>query len=153
MSEADKPGINLRTSYAAISIAMLLPVLIWPLQTIIDDSHNPGLDMRYIWFIAASALLLCAVTTDSILAYQPNTLWPFFTTAWIFLISMAISTALRVSFGAYILACLFAIHVIRSAIRLWRDDKSWWLWTAWGRDSAASLGLFTWICFLPMEQN
>jgi len=151
MPEAGKPSPLI--PYTAISIAMLLPVLIWPLQILADDGRYLELDIHYIWLLAASALLLCAVTTDSILSYQPNTLWPFFTIAWIFLISMAISTALRVSFGSYILACLFAIHVIRSAIRLWRDDKSWWLWTAWVRDSTAALGMFTWVYFLPAGQN
>jgi len=148
MSEALKTGITPQASYAAISIALLLPVLTWPLQSMHDGDLNPGAEYQNIWLISSAALLLCAVTADSILLYRPNSLWPFFTSAWILLISMSTTTALRIDSGALIFASLFAVHALRSAIRLWKNDKSWWLWLAWGRDSVASLSIFIWLMIL-----
>lgn len=152
MSEPIKTGLSPQASYAAISIALLLPVLAWPLQSLHDGGLNPGAAYHNLWLMSAAALLICAVTADSILLYRPNSLWPFFASAWILLISMATSTALRLSSGALILALLFAAHALRSALRLWSDDKSWWLWLAWSRDSIASLSIFIWLFVLAGEQ-
>jgi len=148
MPEAGKPAISPQIAYAAISTAMLLPVIFWPLQTINNHGSASGLNIHDIWLLSAAALLLCAVTTDSILSYQASTLWPFSTTAWIVLASMAVSTAMRVDFGPHVLAAFFGIHALRSTIRLWKDDKNWWLWTAWMRDSTASLSMFIWLILL-----
>jgi len=154
MSESVKTGITPKASYTAISIALLLPVLAWPLQSLLDGGLSPGAAYHSLWLTSATALLLCAVTADSILLYRPNSLWPFFTSAWILLISMSATTAIRFEeSGALILALLFALHALRSALPLWRDDKDWWLWAAWGRDTVSALSIFTWLLVLAMERG
>ena len=141
MAESEHPLISPLVSYAAVSGALLIPVLVWPLQSIGSGSA----DFASIWVITASVLLLCAVTADSILYHQPNSLWPYFTTAWILTTSFIVSLALRSEPGIYILAIMFCLHAARSARRLWHGADNWWLWAACARDALAALAIFAWI--------
>ena len=93
MADPAKTSISPLLSYAAISSALFIPVLVWPLQELNHGGLNPAAILydHPVWLITASALLLCAITADSILYYQPDSLWPFFATAWILINSMAVS--------------------------------------------------------------
>jgi len=148
MSDSAKALISPLLSYSAISVALLIPVLVWPLQSINDGGLDPSIDYHAIWLVTASALLLCAVTADSILYHQPGTFWPFFATAWILISSMGVSLALRLDSGAFILASIFTLHAIRAGSRIWQDQNSWWLWPACIRDAAAAMAMFAWIIAL-----
>ncbi|NWF35180.1 hypothetical protein [Mariprofundus sp. KV] len=148
MSDAAKALISPLLSYSAISVALLIPVLFWPLQSINDGSLDPSVDFHTIWLVTASALLLCAVTADSILYHEQGTLWPFFATAWILTFTMGVSLALRLDSGAFILASMFTLHAIRAGSRIWQDQNSWWLWPACVRDAVAAMAMFTWIITL-----
>ena len=145
MSDPLKPLISPLLSYSAISAALLIPVLVWPLQALNSSGLDPAVDYHTIWLVTASALFLCAVTADSILYHQPGTFWPFFATAWIVLSSMGVSLALRIESGAFLLAMMFTLHATRAGFRLWRDHEHWWLWPACLRDTAAAMAMFGWI--------
>ena len=150
MTDSPNRSIPPLLSYAAISAALLIPVLIWPLQEINSGHLNPAAILfdHPVWLISASALLLCAVTADSILYHQPDSIWPFYATAWILVSSMAASMALRIDSGAFVLGGMFALHAMRSGLRLWSNQQQWWLWAACLRDALAALILFGWILFL-----
>ena len=85
MSRTEQYGLSPLTSYAAISVALLLPVLAWPLQLQSRDFHS---ELHKIWVHSARILLLIAVTADSILFYKSDTLSPRFTAMWTFLTSV-----------------------------------------------------------------
>jgi len=148
MSRTEQYGLSPLTSYAAISVALLLPVLAWPLQLQSSEFHT---ELHTIWLISASILLLIAVTADSMLFYQSDTLSPLFTAMWILLTSVGISVALRSDSGDWIVASLFAMHSLRSAMHLWLGESNWWLWPAWCRDSFAALAIFIWIALLHSQ--
>lgn len=137
------PGPKL--TYTAVSFALLVPVLVWPVFWWHNDAT---LDIADIWQIAAASLLLSAIAVDSVLGFRQSAMAPFLAAGWILFGSLAVSMALRSSDGAYLIACLFALHALRSASRLWQHDISWWLWPAWGRDSLAALGMFVWLFIL-----
>ncbi len=134
--------------YAAISIALLLPVLFWPLVLWGKASLDPAMDVEQVWISAGIVLLISAVSADSILSYRPHTLSPMFAAFWILLASLTVSIALRWEHGAYMLAAGFALHGLRSGLRLWHHDRSWWLWAAWSRDTLAALSFFIWLSLI-----
>jgi len=148
MADSDIRLIPPLLSYSAISVALLLPVLVWPLQGLNDGTLSLAFESD--WLITASALLLCAVTTDTILYHQPDSKWPFFAAIWILATSMVISLALRTELGTYLLACMFSLHAVRSGLRLWLNGDAWWLTTACIRDTIAALSIFGWIIILSM---
>jgi len=134
--------------YAAISLALLLPVLFWPLTLWGQASLDPAMNVMKIWIAAGVVLLLCASTADSILSYKPHSLSPLFAAFWILIASLTASLALRWEQGGYILAVVFAAHATRSGYKLWQQERhaqSWWLWPAWLRDTLASLSFFIWL--------
>jgi len=142
------PTVSPAFVYAAISIALLLPVLFWPLTLWGAASLDPAMDVEKIWLAAGIVLLLSALTADSVLSYKPHTLSPMFAAFWILLGSLTASLALRWEQGAYILAAVFAMHAFRSGRKLWHHDQSWWLWTAWSRDTIAALSFFIWLSLI-----
>jgi len=148
---ADTPqteGVTQAFVYTAISTALLLPVLFWPLTLWGTGSLDPATNIHQIWLSAGIVLLLCAVTADSILYYRPQSLAPLFAAFWILISSLAVSTSLRWEHGAYVLAAAFAMHALRSGIKLWQHQKLWWLWIAWSRDTLAALTFFVWLGLL-----
>lgn len=140
------PGPKL--TYSAVSAALLVPVLIWPVFWWHDGGLNPGLDLATIWQLAAATLLLSAIAVDSVLNFRHDHLSPFFAAGWVLFGTLAVSTALRADNASFLIACLFALHALRSAARLWQHETSWWLWPAWCRDSLAALGMFVWLYLL-----
>ncbi|ATX82728.1 hypothetical protein Ga0123462_1886 [Mariprofundus ferrinatatus] len=143
MADTERPVFSPLISYVAISCALLIPVIVWPLQGMGDGS----LEFEAVWLVTASVLLVCAVTADSILYHQPDSLWPYFATAWILSTSFFVSLALRAETGIYILASMFSLHAVRSGYRLWHDGNDWWLWPSCIRDAVAALTIFGWIIF------
>lgn len=138
-----------KLTYSAVSFALLVPVLVWPLFWWGEASLNPGLNIGQVWLLAAATLLLSAIAVDSVLHYRSDHLSPFFAAGWILFGTLAVSTALRSEQGGFLIACLFALHAIRSGIHLWRQEQEWWLWPAWTRDTLAALGMFVWQILLP----
>ncbi|ATX78832.1 hypothetical protein Ga0123461_0390 [Mariprofundus aestuarium] len=152
MADSDTRLIPPLLSYSAISVALLLPVLVWPLQGLNDGAHSLAFETD--WLITASALLLCAVTADTILYHQPvDSKWPLFAAIWILATSMAVSLALRSELGSYLLATMFSLHAIRSGLRLWLNGDAWWLTVACVRDTIAALSIFGWIIIISMAHS
>ncbi|HXH72558.1 MAG TPA: hypothetical protein VNI58_07085 [Mariprofundaceae bacterium] len=133
-----------KLTYTAVSFALLVPVLIWPVFWWGEASLNPGLDIGQVWLLAAATLLISAIGVDSVLHYRTDHLSPFFAAGWILFGTLAVSMALRTEHGAFLIGCLFALHATRSGIGLWRHGEEWWLWPAWVRDTLAALGMFAW---------
>jgi len=133
--------------YTAISAALLAPVLLWPALLIFssDSIMQPLYSIHLLWLMMASALLICAVTADSIINYKSHSLWPAVASAWILITIMGISIVWRLPSGSWILALLFATHSFRASVTIWGDKhQHWHLWPAWWRDSIAALALFIW---------
>ncbi|TLS68933.1 hypothetical protein FE236_09645 [Mariprofundus erugo] len=131
-------------TYIAISVALLIPVVIWPLQLYSDHGLNPAINIHQIWMVMAAAILLCSVTADSIIGYRKAPSWPFVTSAWICLTVLGVSIALRLPDGTWLMALMFALHSLRAAAGLWHNVSEWHLWPAWSRDTMASAALFFW---------
>ncbi len=144
MNNAPAQSVTPAFVYAAVSLALLLPVLFWPLPLWHESGLNPALEIRRVWLISGIVLLLCAVTADSLLAYRTHGLSPLFSAFWILLSSIGVSLALRWEQGIFILAACFAIHALRAATGIWSGRAGWWQWTAWVRDTIAALSLFVW---------
>jgi len=145
---ASDQGVQPDFVYSAISIALLLPVVFWPLTLWGTASLDPAMNVKQIWIAAGIVLLLCATTADSILAYKAHTLAPLFAAFWILIASLTATLALRWESGVYILAGVFAAHAVRSGYKLWNHQQAWWLWPAWLRDMLASLSYFIWLGLL-----
>ena len=141
-------GVTAAFVYGALSVALLLPVLFWPLTLWGAGSLDPAKNIHQIWLSAGIVLLLCAVTADSVLGFRLQGMSPLFASFWILIASLAVSIALRWEQGAYILAAVFALHALRSGTKIWRHEKLWWLWIAWSRDTVASLSFFIWLGLL-----
>jgi len=145
MSES-VPGPKL--TYGAVSAALLVPVLIWPVFWWQDGGLDPGLDVGQVWLIAAATTLLIAIAADSVLYYRHDGLSPFFAAGWVLFGSVAVSAALRLDNGPFLIGCLFGGHALRSGWYLWHEDPAWWLWPAWTRDMLAAFGIFAWLALL-----
>lgn len=131
-------------TYIAISVALIIPVLIWPLQLYSEHGLNPVNSIHQAWIVMTAAVLLCSVTADSIIGYRNTPSWPFFTSAWICLAVLGVSISLQLPDGTWLMALMFALHSIRSASGLWKSGTAWHLWPAWSRDTIASATLFFW---------
>jgi hypothetical protein len=132
-------------TYLLVSAALLLPVLAWPALMLTDVAMNPAADIAGHWRLAATALLLVAVASDSLLAAHANrsdSLVPV--AAWLVGMGLWGPWACSRAGGHWLLGVLFFIHALRPAHRLWRGATDWWLWPAWGRDVLAATALFLW---------
>ncbi|MDQ6993465.1 MAG: hypothetical protein Q9M31_08305 [Mariprofundus sp.] len=130
--------------YGAISMALLIPLLLWPsLQGFTYNGLNPGQNIHLSWLIIGSALLISAVTADTIIAYKPGFTYALFGSGWILFATLSITISLRLPGSDWILATMFALHSLRSARPLWQNKPHWHLWPAWSRDTLASIALFT----------
>ena len=134
--------------YGTISLAMAMPVLLWPAIWWQQGGLNAGFDFSRLWMVAASLLLISAVTADSILFYRNNARSVVLVSAWVIGSSFWILLAVQQRHGVWLIALAFALHALRSAICLWRDEQRWWLWPAWCRDTALAAGIFIWLSVL-----
>jgi hypothetical protein len=136
-------------TYLLVSAVLLLPVLTWPALLLTDVSMNPAADVGGHWRLAATALLLVAAASDSLLAAQSEpgrALVPI--AAWLVGMGLWAPWACSHTGGHWLLGVLFFMHALRPAARLWRGGSDWWLWPAWGRDMLAAMALFLWPWFL-----
>jgi len=130
--------------YLAVSAALLAPVLLWPALLLFSDHVALPHRMHELWLILASAMLLCAVTADTIIDYTPDARWPAYACGWILTSTIGITIALIIPAGDWLLAAMFAIHSTRSMRALWKNKRHWKLWPAWSRDITAAMALFIW---------
>lgn len=135
-------------TYATVSAAMALPVLVWPWLWMSQEGFEAGIPFPMLWMIAASSLLMSAVTADSMLAYRQRTSSMLATSIWVIGMGVWVSTALRMPSAPWLVALGFSLHALRSGWRLWFGRNDWWLWPAWVRDAGLATGIFLWLIAL-----
>lgn len=145
---------HLRLAYILIHTVLFLPVLLWPLPTLIFN--NPMLHDIFIptWFICIIIQLLVAVGMDSMLYQVSSFKQALDTTLWVALMAMLSVSTLQKDESAWIFGILFLIHSLRSASKLIQAEKhpsSWWLWLAWGRDITTAFTFFVWLSLLSAQ--
>ena len=133
--------------YITISLALALPVLLWPLAWLSGNWLETGTEIQRQWLAAAVCLLMAAVVADSILTGMRSNREVLYGTTWIIFTSLIAGLAFRTPFGITLIASLFGLHALRSGMQLWKGGQQWWLWPAWVRDTGAALILFGWLVF------
>ena len=136
-------------SYLLISLALAVPVMIWPLPLSAGMISDVDGSVEKSWLIAISLLLLAAIITDSVIAGTTSLQQMLLHSIWIAITIAAVTLVLRESGTAYLLGVMFFLHTLRSASSLWRDSSGWWLWPAWLRDTGMALTIFLWLVFWP----
>jgi len=137
-----------RHIYILVSLTLAVPVLLWPLAWLAGNFTGANAGILQRWLATSICLLMAAIVADSILRGMQAGRNVLGGITWIVAGSMISSLASHASSGMFLIACLFALHMLRSGIPLWRDEKEWWLWPAWIRDAATSLILFGWLIIL-----
>ena len=136
-------------AYLLISLALAIPVMLWPLPLFIGMTSVVDATIEKSWLIAVSALLVAATVADSIIAGASSLQQMLLHTTWVIITVAVISVALRESGGAYLLGMMFFLHSLRSAAGLWNHSSGWWLWPAWLRDAGVALAIFLWLALWP----
>jgi len=139
---------NAAQLYVAISLALALPVLLWPLAWLGFGWPETGAGVQQRWLTAAICLLMAAVVADTVLSGMRSSRQIFVGTVWMILASQMSGLAFRTPAGMFLMAGLFGLHAMRAAIPLWRNAEEWWLWSAWARDTLTAVVLFGWLGFL-----
>jgi hypothetical protein len=135
---------HLKTLYIFISILLLIPIIIWPIPTLIFQ--NPMLN-EYIlpkWAMSMVILLIAAVVMDGLLASLNDPKKIPRVILWVAIMNLLI---LQAQNQAWLLAMLFLLHSFRSAYFLFtsQEKKCWWTTLAWLRDIASTMIILVWI--------
>jgi len=138
---------HLRTAYILIHTILFLPVLLWPLPTVIFN--NPMLHDIFIptWLTCIVIQLLVATSMDSMLYPISNFKQAIDATLWVALMAMLSVSTLQKDESAWMFGVLFLAHSLRSAAKLiqaGKQQEAWWLWLAWGRDITTAIVIFIW---------
>ena len=147
----DSPDYH-QQAYLWVSIALLMPVVLWPLFLVFGFTPAFGVSIEQNWVIAASCLLMAATVADSILSYRQQLVHVVISAMWIMVISSVIALVIRNETMTWLLASLFFLRSLHTMLPLWKQqDKNvaWWQWIAWYRDSTASLSIFLWLYAWP----
>ncbi len=145
------PGNDFRyNTYLLISLALAIPVLVWPLTLLIGSASESGGIVEKNWLISASLLLLAVTVSDSVLSGARSLRQMLLHSVWIAITVAVISVVLREFAAAHLLGAMFFLHAMRSATALWLDGSGWWLWPAWIRDAVVAMAIFLWIILWPV---
>jgi len=140
----------LKVAYILTHTVLFLPVLLWPLPTLIFQ--NPMLYDIFIptWLNCIVIQLLVAVAMDSMLYKVSSFKQALDTTLWVALMTMFSISTLQKHESAWVFGILFLVHSLRAASKLMRSEQqtSWWLWLAWGRDMASAIVILVWSAIL-----
>lgn len=145
------PNKHLRLAYILIHSVLFIPVLLWPLPSIIF--HNPMLHDILIptWLTCIVIQLLVAAAMDSMLYKISSFKQAVDATLWIALLAMFSISSLQKHESAWIFGIFFLVHSLRAATQLMQSEKnqtSWWIWLAWSRDITTAVVIFTWSILL-----
>ncbi|MDQ7002111.1 MAG: hypothetical protein Q9N02_05425 [Ghiorsea sp.] len=145
------PNKHLRLAYILTHSVLFIPVLLWPLPTIIF--HNPMLHGILIptWLTCIVIQLLVAAGMDSMLYKISNAKQAIDATLWIALLAMFSISTLQKQESAWMFGIFFLVHSCRAAAQLMQSEKnttSWWLWLAWSRDIMTAVVIFVWSLIL-----
>jgi len=141
-----KTNNHLKSAYILTHTVLFMPVLLWPLPTLIFQ--NPMLYDIFIptWFICIIIQLLVAVAMDSMLYPLSNLKQAVDATLWVALMAIFSISTLQNHQSAWVFGILFLVHSLRAASKLMRNkpQTSWWLWLAWGRDITSAIVILVW---------
>ena len=142
---------HLRVAYILTHTVLFLPVLLWPLPTLIFQ--NPMLYDIFIptWLTCIVIQLLVAVAMDSMLYKITSFKQAIDATLWVSLMTMFSISTLQKHESAWVFGVLFLVHSLRSASKLihsQHQQTSWWLWLAWGRDITSAVIILVWSAIL-----
>lgn len=138
-----------RQAYVWISVALAMPVLLWPVL-LVTASPEAYMAVTENWLLAAASLLLAAVVADSVLEGAAHARVVLVGAIWVLLVSALIPFINHDPRAGWLLAVLFALHALRSAVPLWQQREQWWHWYAWLRDGAMALVMFYWLTHWPV---
>jgi len=138
--------------YLWMSIALAIPVFIWPCFLILGFTPAFGVSIEQNWLISACCLLLVSIVSDSILSYKNRLRDAINLALWVMLATSAISFAIRNPDSSWLIALLFGLRSLQAAYALAfqkADNLPWWTWMAWWRDSSSAIIIFLWLAFWP----
>ncbi len=143
----DMPKKHVRVAYILTHTVLFVPVLLWPLPTLIFQ--NPMLYDIFIptWLTCIVIQLLVAVAMDSMLYQISSFKQAIDATLWVSLMAMFSISTLQKDESAWVFGILFLVHSLRSASKLMQTGQtqtSWWLWLAWGRDITSAIIILLW---------
>ncbi|MDX8395894.1 MAG: hypothetical protein R8K22_05730 [Mariprofundaceae bacterium] len=138
-----------KQAYMLINLALAIPLLLWPILLQTGLSPAFGTDVFNNWNVAACCLLIAIVIADSVLTGTHSYTQTLQHALWIILIIASVSLSLRTSSGSYLLALLFIIHSLRSAVPMWQDRAVWWHRIAWVRDVLTASIMLYWLTHWP----
>jgi hypothetical protein len=141
---------HLRSAYILSHAVLFIPVLLWPLPTLVFQ--NPMLYDIFIptWLVCIVIQLLVAVAMDSMLYPLSSLKQAIDTTLWVALMVIFSISTLQNHQSAWVFGILFLVHSLRAASRLMRNQPqtAWWLWLAWSRDITSAIVILVWSAIL-----
>lgn len=138
----------LRLAYILISITLFLPVLAWPLPMLLFDNPMLAKVIEPAWFLSSVVLLICAISMDSMLYIISDRKQAFDAMLWVAIPAMLALYAFQNQNNTWMIALIFLAHSFRSAFPLLQkreNQKLWWLWLAWCRDTTAAVTILLWL--------
>jgi len=139
-------------AYLWMSIALAVPVLIWPCFLILGFTPAFGVSIEQNWLISACCLLLVSIVSDSILGYQNRLRDALNLALSVMIATSVISFAIRNPDSSWLIASLFGLRSLQAAYTLAfqkEADLPWWVWMAWWRDSSSAIMMLLWLAFWP----
>lgn len=135
-------------AYIWLSAALFLPLLLWPLL-LAGVAPEAYAQVSENWLLSAMVLLLAVVVADSVLAIAADGRSLLSACLWILLVSAMLPFIRHAVWSGWLLAVLFSLHALRSAVPIWQGKEDWWHWPAWVRDGVAALVMFYWMTHWP----
>ena len=136
--------------YILISIAMYLPVLLWPLPLVLYDNPMLAENIAPTWFLSSALFLLCVVSMDSMLYVFNKQKHALDAMIWVSMFTLMAVFAFQNQHNIWFIAILFFTHALRSGyLLLIGGNNHWWLWTAWTRDISTAITILMWIDVWP----
>ncbi|MDQ6955279.1 MAG: hypothetical protein Q9M20_07530 [Mariprofundaceae bacterium] len=139
-------------AYLWVSIVLAMPIFLWPGSLLLGFTPSFGVTIEQNWIVAACSLLMATVVADAALSYRPHLSHAIGSALWVVVASSSISLVVRKPEMAWLIAMLLAAHSFHALHCLWRgtdDDKQWWHWVAWSRDSSTAFIMFFWLSSWP----
>jgi len=140
--------------YLFTTIALALPVWLWPLTLLLGFQPKMGVSIEQNWAVAAACLLLITTTMDLLLAYEGKRSQLLAALFWIITIPYTINIIIQHLAWIWWLAAFFSLRALTLTPRLWQhhpigDSILWWHWLAWYRDSSTAFIMFAWLYAWP----
>jgi len=149
MHNPSAPDDYRQQAYLWISVALAMPVFLWPVLLYLGLTPSFGVSIEQNWLIAAACLFIASMVADLLLTFQNKISHLVHTALWIVLSSSILAIVIRNADMVWLLGILFAMRSIYSAIPLWHTSAKWWHWMAWSRDSSVATAIFLWLHYWP----